>query len=121
MNDARERETQAAAESSHGSNVTSGTGLPRDPEKQSQPARAKLGDESSSLARVLQYMTHEQLVQQCVSLSERADRLLASLEGLHFHHKMYEPDCRHCQTALRKVSPDDPLLRPADETTGERR
>lgn len=53
MNDARERETQAAAESSHGSKVTSGTGLPRDPENPEPAAQAKLGDESSSLARVL--------------------------------------------------------------------
>lgn len=28
------------------------------------------------------------------------ERLRAALEGLHFHHKMFEPDCRHCQAAL---------------------
>src|SRR5271170_3094745 len=32
---------------------------------------------------------------------EELNRLRAALEGLHFHHKMFEPDCRLCQEALR--------------------
>lgn len=31
------------------------------------------------------------------------ERMRGKLEGLHFHHKMFEPDCRHCQAALAEV------------------
>jgi hypothetical protein len=31
------------------------------------------------------------------------ERLRAALEGLHFHHKRFEPDCRHCQAALSET------------------
>lgn len=34
-----------------------------------------------------------------ISAADTIERLRASLEGLHFHHKRFEPDCRHCQTA----------------------
>lgn len=34
-----------------------------------------------------------------MAAAETIERLRASLEGLHFHHKMFEPDCRHCQAA----------------------
>lgn len=54
------------------------------------------------LENTLSTMTHEQLVRYAVRVSKLADQLQASLEGLHFHHKMFEQNCRHCQEALRE-------------------
>lgn len=36
-------------------------------------------------------------------LQAERDRLRAALEGLHFHHKVFEPDCRYCQAAHKEV------------------
>ena len=43
-----------------------------------------------------------------VAAADTIERLRAALEGLHFHHKVFEPDCRHCQAAC----PDFPDFAP---------
>lgn len=42
----------------------------------------------------------DELAAENEALRAQIDRLQAALEGLHFHHKMFEPYCRHCNEAL---------------------
>lgn len=46
-----------------------------------------------------------------VEAAATIERLRAALEGLHFHHKMFEPDCRKCCEALAEVMPTSDELR----------
>ena len=36
--------------------------------------------------------------------AEKIARLRAALNGTHFHHKAFEPECAHCQAALKEVT-----------------
>ncbi|HXI67302.1 MAG TPA: hypothetical protein VNH41_05140, partial [Steroidobacteraceae bacterium] len=50
----------------------------------------------------------ERLSSELRKANAEIERLLAKLEGLHFHHKAFEPDCRHCREALRPADQQPP-------------
>jgi hypothetical protein len=56
---------------------------------------------TQKLVNELAYIPHRQLVASRDEMKDARDRAIAALEGLHFHHKMFEPLCRHCRSALR--------------------
>jgi hypothetical protein len=43
---------------------------------------------------------HERFEREWYLRGDVIEHLRTSLEGLHFHHKMFEPLCRHCAAAL---------------------
>lgn len=44
------------------------------------------------------------LAAKVMKLNSEIARLKEVIASLHYHHKMFEPDCKHCQASLERIN-----------------